>query len=105
MEINGLEAFKHRVMAPQATGCSGAAGYLDFAEEHGYRFCEIVDWTSSAGDWSMIVSKDENVWFMMYQENNWPGRGFTRVIEDEEGDQCFCGSAEEVLEFIYEMWR
>jgi len=104
MKIDGIEALQQRIVAPQATGCSGAAGYLDFAEANGYEFVEVLNWCSSAGDWQFIVSKNEFEWFIMWQENNWPRPGFERAIEDEEGDQCYCGSAAEVLELIYEMW-
>jgi hypothetical protein len=99
-----LDRYQERVVAEQATGCMGAGDYRAYAEEQGYEFLEVLNWTSSAGDWSFMVSKDEHEWFVMYQENNWPRRGFTRVIEDGEEDQCFCGSAADVLESICNMW-
>lgn len=90
------------VVAEQSTGCQGAGGYMAFAKEQGYGFIEVLDWTSSAGDWTFIVSKDGAKWFIMCQENNWPGAGFTRMIDL---DKWFIGTAENVLELIYEMWR
>ena len=93
------------IVAEQATGCRGAGGYTDYAIEHGYKYIEVVDWTSSAGDWTFFVSKDSYVWYLMFQENNWPKAGFTRTIEDGKGDQAYLGSAAEVLELICEMWR
>lgn len=74
--------------------------YREFARENGYQYCEVYDWTSSAGDWTFIVSKDGNEWFVMYQENNWPRAGFTRTIDDT---QPMYGTPEDVWEQIFEM--
>jgi hypothetical protein len=37
-------------------------------------------------------------WQVMYQENNFPRRGFTRTIDDE----CFAGTQDEALEYFTE---
>lgn len=78
----------------QATGCRGAGDYAVWAEEQGYPYCEVYDWTSSAGDWTFIVSKDQHTWYIMYQVNNWPCPGFTRTIDENP----YYGTPEEVLE-------
>lgn len=88
-------------LCEQMTGCDNASGFRDFARSQGFDFCEVVDWTSSAGDWSFIVSKDGNAWHPMFQENNWPGRGFTREIDES---RTFYGTAEQVFEDMAAMY-
>lgn len=83
----------------QATGCKNAGGYRDFAEANGFPFCEVFDWTSSAGDWTFIVSKDGSTWYVMTQTNNWPSIGFTRTIDPSRE---FYGTAEDVLQEMCE---
>jgi len=81
-----------------ATGCQGAGDFREWAKQQGYPFCEVYDWTSSAGDWSFIVSKDEETWYPMFQENAYPaGRGFNRTIDES---QPMDGTPEEVFEFL-----
>jgi len=88
-----------QIIAEQATGCIGAGDYAKWAESQGYPHCAVVDWTSSAGDWTFIVSKDGETWYLMYQENNYPrGPGFTRTI----GDKSYEGSEKDVLREIGE---
>lgn len=82
--------------AEQATGCAGARSYIDFAESQGYKFLEVLDWSSSAGDWAFIVSKDGKEWHVLTQTNNYPKPGFSHSI----GDEVFVGTAEEVFEEI-----
>ena len=81
----------------QSTGCDNASGFMRYAESQGYQYCEVVDWSSSAGDWSFIVSKDFETWHPMFQENNWPRSGFTRTIDTA---RVFYGEPEQVLEEI-----
>jgi hypothetical protein len=87
-------------LCEQMTGCDNAGRYRDFARSKGFQFCEVYDWTSSAGDWTFIVSKDQIEWFVMSQTNNWPRPGFTREIDYT---LPFYGRAEDVLTEIYEM--
>ncbi len=88
-------------IAEQATGCRGAGGYRAWAEAQGYPQLAVIDWTSSAGDWSFIVSEDGEVWYIMYQTNNFPRSGFTWSVNL---DQAFYGSEESVLEEISRMF-
>lgn len=81
-------------MAEQATGCPGAGDYALWAKEQGYPHCQVWDWTSSAGDWTFLVSKDGQQWHWMSQSNNWPRQGFTRTIDTEN---FYEGTAQEVL--------
>ena len=89
-------------VAEQATGCSGAGSYLDFAKEHGFEYVEVADWSSSAGDWTFIVSKNGFEWYLLYQTNNYPQPGFSHQIVE---DISFFGSAEKALAQIYEYWE
>lgn len=81
--------------AEQATGCSGAGGYRKWAESQGYTHLAVLEWGSSAGDWSFLVSEDGENWFVMFQTNNYPSPGFSREIDQS---YCFQGTEEEALE-------
>lgn len=88
-----------QVIAEQATGLHDAGGYRQFAEENGYPYCSVIDWTSSAGDWTFIVSRDGKEWVFMSQENNYPrGPGFIRQIQDDLLDPRFYGDEDEAME-------
>ena len=89
-------------LAEQTTGCTGAGSYLNFAEEHGFEYMEVVDWTSSAGDWIFIVSKNGFEWYLLYQTNNYPHPGFSHQIVE---NVSFPGSAEKALAHVYEHWE
>lgn len=80
-----------------ATGCTGAGSFEEWAESQGFPYCIVYDWTSSAGDWSFIVSRDRETWFLMYQENAYPRRGFNRYIDENHPME---GTSEEVFEFL-----
>jgi hypothetical protein len=92
--------FEHVVeyAAEWATGCADAGGWLRWAHEQGYEFTEELDLTSSAGDWSFAVSKDGVNWYVMYQSNNFPKPGFTRVVDE---GQAYYGTLQEVVELIF----
>jgi len=80
-----------------ATGCVGANSYRDFAIQRGYTEIEVLNWCSSAGDWSFIVSKNKRKWRILFQTNNWPRPGFSHVL----GDEVYVGTKEEVLDIIF----
>jgi hypothetical protein len=80
------------------TGCPGAGDYRTWARQQGYDYCEVFDWSSSAGDWTFIVSKDGHAWHVMTQTNNYPRPGFTRHI----GEACYGGEPIEVMKAIAE---
>jgi hypothetical protein len=79
-----------------ATGCVGADSYKGFAARNGYGHLEVLNWTSSAGDWQFIVSKDGKRWRVLFQENNYPRPGFSHTLSDEEYE----GTAEEVFRIL-----
>lgn len=98
---------QQQIIAEQATGCTGAGDYAKWAASQGYPHCEVLDWTSSAGDWSFIVSKDGQLWYLMTQSNNYPRGGFTRHIELGEDNPMFLpieGTAEEAQAEAWERW-
>ena len=90
----------NKIIAEQFTGCRGAGNYQDYARSKGYKFVEVLDWSSSAGDWQFIISKDNEIWQILSQSNNHPNPGFSYEISEEE----FFGSAEEVLKQITDMY-
>ena len=85
-----------RTIEEQATGCTGAHGYREYAKSLGYKHIEVFDWTSSAGNWQFLVSKDGQEWFMLEQTNNWPRPGFSYAISEES----WLGSYEDVCREI-----
>lgn len=87
-------------VAVDTTGCDKAGDYARWAKAQGYKHIEVVDWMSSAGDWTFIVSEDGENWELMYQVNAYPRPGFNRQI-----DPYFeaYGSADEVLEYVLEI--
>ncbi len=85
----------------QATGCAGVGGYRGYAADLGYTIVKVYDWTSSAGDWTFLISKDGIEWHVMSQTNNWPRPGFEYCIDD---GVVFYGTFEEVCEEIEAQW-
>jgi len=65
--------------------CIGA-GWYDFrhALKDIYEDVEIVDWTSSAGDWMLVFKTDNGQWHPAWQENGYPQfRGYRWSISHE----------------------
>ena len=92
LQINSVEE--------QATGCPTADSYKNYAQEQGFNYLEVLDWTSSAGDWSFLVSKNEKHWQVLYQTNNYPRRGFSHQLSKE----VYEGTAKEVLQLMSELY-
>ena len=87
-----------QVVAEQATGCGGAGDYRKWAAQQGYPFCEVWDWTSSAGDWTFIVSVDGTQWFPMFQTNRYPrGPGFDREVDES---RPIDGTKEDAFDYL-----
>lgn len=87
-------------VAEQATGCCGAGSYRQFAEQQGFKYIEVLNWCSSAGDWQFIVSRDSNKWQILEQTNNYPRPGFSHQLSDEK----FYGNADNVLNEVFELY-
>jgi hypothetical protein len=78
-----------------------AASYKDFARRNGYGHMEFVTWKSSAGDWRFgdwlfIVSRDGQRWRTLLQKSNFPRRGVSHILGDEEYE----GTAEGIVEML-----
>ncbi len=80
------------------TGCHGANSYLDYAKANGYTNVEVLNWSSSAGDWQFIISKDGHEWHVLFQENNYPRAGFSHHVSDEP----VIGTSQEALAIFAE---
>lgn len=83
------------IICEQATGCRGAGDFRNWARLQGFPYLEIFDWTSSAGDWTFLVSRDNRTWYPMFQENNFPLAGFSRSINERSS---FIGTGKQALE-------
>jgi len=88
------------VTATMATGCVGAGQYREVFRQMGYAHLEVMDWTSSAGDWWFIVSEDGKSWYNAGQENRWPRSGFEYSVDKSIRVE---GSAEDAVEVFWEM--
>jgi hypothetical protein len=49
---------------------------------------EVIDWTSSAGDWTLAY-KDGDTWYPLFQSNRWPMHGFSYSIDRSCGADTF----------------
>jgi len=96
----GINEYITPVIEEQATGCAGVGNYRDYAHKAGYKCIEVLNWSSSAGDWQFIISKDKKAWQVLDQVNNWPRAGFTYTIDD----QVWYGTAKQVLKDIYNFY-
>lgn len=83
----------------QMTGCN-ASSYRDAAEYMGFDRVEVLDWTSSAGDWQFLVTRDGETWQILSQDNNYPRAGFSYSLSDE----CFEGTLDDVYREIELMY-
>lgn len=84
----------------QATGCCGVGGYRRYAANLGYTIVKTLCTSSSAGDWSFLVSKDGFEWQVLSQQNNWPHAGFSYGLDS----WIYYGTFEEVAEQIASQW-
>lgn len=61
---------------------SGAGSYDEVFKRLGFSAVKVVDWGSSAGDWTFGV-KDKTGWRLAFQENRYPYYGFRYSISTE----------------------
>lgn len=87
----------------QATGCRGAHSYKDYANAQGFKYCEVLNWTSSAGDWQFLVATNKRgPWYVLYQNNNYPrAAGFSHSIDRQ---RPFFGTIKSVYKQIEKLW-
>ena len=60
---------------------AGAGSFREIFEDLGFDEVEVINWTSSAGDWTFGVKNDVG-WFVATQENRYPYYGFRYAISD-----------------------
>jgi hypothetical protein len=71
------EAAKHiRTGEPVEVPNAGAGDYREIAQRLDLGKVEVVDWTSSAGDWTFRLEDGSG----LFQENRYPGHGFKYSI-------------------------
>ena len=58
---------------------AGAGSYDEVFEMLGFEKVEVIEWSSSAGDWSFGV-KDKTGWRLAWQENRYTYHGFRYSI-------------------------
>jgi hypothetical protein len=91
-----VESWKRSPLTEEEANAE-AKDYQDFAHLLGYTHIKTLDWTSSAGDWSFIVSKDGEAWDILFQENQFPAsHGFKWYF----GNRTWHGTSDEVLRAI-----
>jgi len=89
-----LREYLESLTEVRAAGCSGAGGYREAFRKMGFQYLEVLDQTSSAGDWTFIVSNNKEDWHLAWQENNWPRAGFSYSIDLDTVRE---GTAEEAM--------
>lgn len=68
----------------------------DYYTQRGYKFVWL-DQTSSAGDWTFMLSKDGKHWRLGWQEaDGWPSHGYDYYLAKDR----FKGTKDDVLDFI-----
>ena len=81
--------------------CMDAGWYgLLHALQDIYEAVEIVDWTSSAGDWMLAFQADNGRWYPAWQENMYPTRGYRWSISREWSG----ATIEELLAVLEARW-
>jgi len=67
--------------------------YKEFASQQGFTQVEVLDWTSSSGDWDFVVSKDGTSWFLLTQRTDNIGNKEWSI----DLDRCYEGTAEQAI--------
>lgn len=96
-----IQEYREIITAEQATGVVGAGSYRQVFRQMGYPHLAVMDWTSSAGDWWFLVSKDGKTWYNASQENRWPDLGFEYNVDR---DTWAIGTEEEAVEAMWELY-
>ncbi len=61
---------------------AGSQTFRQFFKEVGYDEVDVLEWSSSAGDWSFMV-RDGDGWFAAFQTNRYPYHGFAYSVNYE----------------------
>lgn len=62
---------------------AGAGSYREFFTRMGFVDVEVIDHTSSAGDWCFGVKRKDGVWTLAFQENRFPRHGFNYSLQPQ----------------------
>lgn len=75
---------------PVIVPAAGAGSYRPILMDFGCEDIEVLDWTSSAGDWVFAI-KDGDTWRVVFQANRYPHCGFRYRLSDTYFAQSFEG--------------
>jgi hypothetical protein len=63
---------------------AGAGSYTELARALGWEVERVLDWTSSAGDWQILLSIPEKGQRVLVQTNRYPYHGFKYTVLSED---------------------
>ncbi len=70
---------------------AGAGSYETVLTALGYEEVRVIEWCSSAGDWT-FAARDDDSWYIVSQENRYPYHGFrycrSEIAFDSFEDAC-----------------
>jgi hypothetical protein len=75
---------------------AGAGSYREFFTGSGYKKVEVIEHTSSAGDWTFAV-KVRDGWLLAGQENRYPYHGYKYWVDVSRYP---CASLEELIDCL-----
>ncbi len=55
---------------------AGSGSYEAVFKALGFEETKVIEWSSSAGDWTFAV-RDEETWYVAFQNNRYPHHGFS----------------------------
>jgi hypothetical protein len=67
---------------------AGAGSYERIFKYLGYKETKVIDWTSSAGDWTFGVC-DDGYWYLVTQSNRYPHHGFRYCMDPMTSAESF----------------
>jgi polygalacturonase len=60
---------------------AGAGSYVNVLKALGYTEVKVIEWSSSAGDWT-FAARDDEWWYVVWQSNRYPRHGFSYSRSD-----------------------
>jgi hypothetical protein len=100
IELTDEEA-QDRILANECVEApnAGAGSYRKFFVDRVlYAELKVVEWSSSAGDWTFAV-RDDSLWRLAFQTNRYPRHGFSYSVDN---DLCW-GSFEGLCEDAFKL--
>lgn len=62
---------------------AGAGSYKEFFRSLGFVEIKVIEWSSSAGDWSFGIKDKDGNWIVAFQENRHPRCGFLYSVQPQ----------------------